>query len=320
MKKVLALLLIVAMVMSLSACSGSKNDSGSSSKDDSGKKTEKDEKDNNSSTGNTATNNTDDGSGDKTDPGSSGGGSGAIVKVASDKYAPVTGSQADKYWHVKEIQNVTEFDKDGKCTARDTVYYLKSTSDYEDANQALDGWKATWSSDKSSFNIDRGFMDYTTVEDAIEENGDDFLGYTLTYSNGGTEYVDPPTDEKKVQIMKEVFGFNLDDIKSALGDYNIAIQKKKKVSVTTKDGATVDDVNALVKAVYDVCVPIADDGKIYSYLGKYGDELTEAPTTDDMFWSAKFNYFKDGKEIAVEVQILNSGDFNNTLNLLIQCV
>jgi len=316
MKKLLALLLIVAMVMSLAACSGSKNDSGNSSKDDSGKNTEKEEKDNNSG----KTDKTDNGSGDKGDSGSSGGGSGAIVKVAGDLYAPAAGSQADKYWHVKEIQSVTEFDKDGTCTARDTVYYLKSASDYEDANNALDGWNATWSADKSSFSIDQGFKDYTTVEDAIEDQEDDFLGYTLTYSNGGTEYVAPPTDEKKTEIMKEMFGFTIDDVKDALGDYNYNIRKKKKVSVTTKDGATVDDVNALVKAVYDVCVPIADDGKIYSYMGKYGEELTAAPTTDDIFWSAKFNYFKGGKEIAVEVQILNSGNYDNTLNLLIQYV
>ena len=320
MRKILALLLVIVMVMSLAACSGSEGkNSGSSNNSDSsnnsGSGTEKEDKDSN-----TSTDKTDNGSGEKTETDTPSGGSGPIIKVASDLYAPVSGSQAEKYWHVKDIQNVTEFDGDGKCTVRDTVYYLNSASDYDDASAALEGWEATWSSDKTYFSIDRSFKDYTTVEDAIEESEDDFLGYTLTYSNGGTEYVAPPTDERKTEIMKEMFGFSIDDVKSAYEDGEYIIRKKKKVSVTYKSEATVDDINALAKIVYDLCVPVADDGKIYTYMGKYGDELTEAPVTEDIFWSAKFNYFKDGKEIAVEVQILNSGDFQNTLDLLIQFV
>lgn len=245
--------------------------------------------------------------------------SGYVVKVESDTYAPNAGSQAEKYWHVKEIKTVCEFDKDGKCLARDTVYYLKSASDYENVKQALDGgWKAVWSSDKQSFTIDQGFKDYTTVDDAYDDVAKYFRGYTVTYSGGGTKYVAPPTEEQKVRMMKEIFGFTFDDIKTSLGKYEYTYTRfRDKVMVTYKSGAGVSDINALAKAAFPVCAAAADEGKMYDYLGKYGKELTAAPETDNIFWSAKFNYFRNGKEIAVEVQILNSDGYDNTLALLI---
>lgn len=248
--------------------------------------------------------------------------SGSIVGIKSDLYAPNAGSQAEKYWHVKEIRAVYGFDKNGNCTVRDTVYFLKSKSDYEDAKAQLEGggWKAVWSSNQTYFSIDQGFKNYTTVEDAIEEVEGDFRGYTLTYSGGGTKYVDPPTDERKTEIMKEVFGFTCDEIKTSFGNYDYHTRKKNKVMVTYISGATVTDINTLAKAAFDVCSPLADEGKIYDYLGKYGDVLTSAPETDNIFNSAKFNYFRDGKEIAVEVQILNSEGYDNALALLIAVI
>ena len=247
---------------------------------------------------------------------------GAVVGVKSDLYAPNVGSQADKYWHVKEIQTVCEFDKDGKCTVRDTVYYLKSASDYADAKAELEGggWEAVWNADKTAFSIDQGFKDYTSVEDAIEDVEEDFLGYTLTYSGGGTKHVDPPTDERKTEIMQEVFGFTCDDIKTSFGNYAYSIRKKNKVALTYISGAGVSDINTLAKAAFDVCSPLAEEGKIYDYLGKNGSVLTAAPETDSIFTSATFNYFRNGKEITVEAQILNGEGYDNTLALLITIV
>lgn len=249
-------------------------------------------------------------------------GDGAVVGVKSDVYAPSAGSQAEKYWHVKEIQDVYAFSSDGKCTVRDTVYYLKNTSDYEEAAAELTGgnFPAVWSDDKSYFSIDRGFKDYTSVDDAIAEIEKDFRGYTLTYGNGGSKHVDPPTDERKTELMKEVFGFTMDDIKTSYGDFEYAIRKKEKVLVTYSSNATVEDINALARVVYEVCAPVADEGKTYDYLGKYGKEITAAPETDSIFNSAQFNYFKNGKEISIQSEILNSEGYDNTLALLIAVV
>lgn len=295
MKKILTIALALLMLVSLAACGNAANTPGGSSSIAGGGQQ-------NSNGGSDA--------------------SGAVVGVKSDLYAPNAGSQADKYWHVKEIQMAYEFDKDGKCTVRDTVYYLKSASDYEDAKSQLEGgsWKAVWSPDKTYFSIDQGFKDYTTVEDSIEEVEENFLGYTLTYSGGGTKYFDPPTDERKTEIMKEVFGFNCDDIKTSFGNYEYNIRKKNKVLITYISGATFNDINALAKAAFDVCSSLADEGKIYDYLGKYGSVLTSAPETDNIFNSSKFNYYRNGKEITVEAQILNSEGYDNTLALLIAVV
>ena len=249
-------------------------------------------------------------------------GSGAIVGVKSDMYAPAAGSQADKFWRVKEIQNVYEFSSDGKCTVKDTVYYLKNASDYDEASAQLESgnWKAVWSADKTCFSIEQGYKDYTSVEDAIEDIEKDFNGYTLTYDNGGSKHVDPPTDERKTELMKEVFGFTLDELDTTFGSYTFATRKMDKVMVTYISGATVDDMNALAKAAFAVCSPAADEGKMYDYLGKYGSELTAAPETDSIFNSAQFNYFRNGKEISVEAEILNSEGYDNTLALLVYLV
>ena len=293
MKKLLTAVLALIMIVSCAACSGS------------GKKTDA-----------AGTSNGQQGNGDPS-------AAGAVVGVKSDFYAPNAGSQAEKYWHVKEIQTVCEFDASGKCTVRDTVYYLKNASDYEAVKASLEGggWAAVWSADHSSFSIDRGFKDYTTVEDAIEDIEDTFRGYTLVYANGSTKHVDPPTEERKVEIMKEVFGFTFDDVKTSFGAYTYSYTRQKnKVLVTYISGATADDINALAKAAFEVCKPLADEGKIYNYLGKYGSELTAAPETDNIFNSAKFNYFKDGKEISVEAEILQSEGYDNTLALLVAVI
>lgn len=294
MKRFIAIVLALLLLISLAACSANNNDADGEPNSDSGGQQD----------GNT-------------NP------SGSIVGVKSDVYAPNAGSQADKYWHVKEIQTVYEFDGDGKCTVRDNVYYLKNASDYEDAKDQLEGggWTVVWNADKTGFKMDQGFKDYTTVDDAIDEMEKEFRGYTLTYSNGGTKYVAPPTDERKTELMKEVFGFTFDEIETAFGDYTYSYTRQRdKVMVTYISNATTEDINALARAAYEVCAPLADEGKMYNYLGKYGTELTEAPTTDSIFMSAAFHYFKDGKEISVESEILNSEGYNNTLALLVAVV
>ena len=249
--------------------------------------------------------------------------SGAIVGVKSDLYAPNVGSQAEKYWKVKEIQTVYEFDKNGKCTVRDTVYYLKDASDYEEVKAALEGsgWTVTWNADKTAFANDRGFKDYTTVDDAIEEMEKEFRGYTLTYSGGGTKYVAPPTEEQMTAKTKEVFGFTFDEIKTSYGNFEYSYTRQRdKVLVTYISGASVEDINALAKAAFEVCKPLADEGKVYNYLGKYGDVLESAPEVESIFNSATFNYFRNGTEITVQSEILNSEGHDNTLALLVSVV
>ena len=308
-KKVLCLFIAVFMVIGLCACGSDNGGAGGNAATSPASQQE-----NNGNTGTTA--------GAKPENTESNTGSGAIVGVKSDIYAPAAGSQADKFWHVKEIQNVYEFSSDGKCTVKDTVYYLKNASDYDEASAQLEGgnWNAVWSDDKTYFTIEQGFKDYTSVEDAIEDIENDFLGYTITYSNGGSNHIDPPTDERKTELMKEVFGFTLDELDTTYGNYTFATRKMEKVMVTYISGATVDDMNALAKAAFSVCSAVADDGKMYDYLGKYGSELTAAPETDSIFNSAQFNYFKNGKEISVEAEILNSEGYDNTLALLVYIV
>ena len=109
MKKILAVLLVLAMVLSLTAC-GKSNDGGSS-KDKDSSKTEKEDKNSNSDDGkkDSDTGKTDDG-----DKGSSGSGSGVIIGYTRDKQPTGEGSQAQKWWHASHYSYDSEFDKDGK--------------------------------------------------------------------------------------------------------------------------------------------------------------------------------------------------------------
>lgn len=307
MKKIIALALALVMLLSLAACGKSEGSGNAGSTPAEGQQ---------NNGGNAAATQA---NGQQNENGNAAL-SGAVVGVKSDLYAPNVGSQAEKYWQVKEIQNVYEFDTDGKCTVRDTVYYLKDDADYDTVNAELEGgnWKPTWESDHKSFRIDQGFKDYTSVEDAIEDMEEDFRGYTIVYSNGGTKYVDPPTDEQKTEMMKEVFGFTFDDVQTTYGKYEYSYTRKKdKVMVTYIDNATVEDINALAKAAFAVCQPLAEEGKVYDYLGKYGSELSAAPEVDSIFNSAQFNYYRNGKEITVQAEILNSEGHDNTLALLV---
>ena len=246
---------------------------------------------------------------------------GNVVGVKSDKYAPNVGSEAERYWQVKDIEMVYAFDASGKCTVRDTVYYLKDNADLEEVTRQIAGWSAVWNDDKKSFRIDRGFKDYTTVDDAIDEIAKAYHGYTITYAGGATKHIDEPTEERKVELMREVFGFTFDDVQTTYGAYTYSYTRQRdKVLVTYINNATVDDINALGQAAFEVCKTLGDDGKMYSYLGKYGGEITEAPISDSIFFSCKFNYFKNGKEIAVEAEILNSEGYENTLALFVAVV
>ncbi len=47
---------------------------------------------------------------------------------------------------------------------------------------------------------------------------------------------------------------------------------------------------------------------MYTYLGKYGDELTEAPKETSEFNNAEFHYFYGGKEIKISVGIDQAND------------
>ncbi|MBO7516042.1 MAG: hypothetical protein J6T47_10505 [Lachnospiraceae bacterium] len=311
MKKLISILLVFVMVFALAACD--KGDSPSGTKVDSGNNATKADSGNSSTKPDSGK--PDNGKTDTTAAAVNTPGKSYVSGVIGDKLAPADGSQAKDHYHAKEYSEHYYFDSDGDCTEGYTEYFLDDPANYESANEYLvaGDWKPQWSSDKTSFKIMNQFISYMTVDKAIAEFEDDFNGYTLRNADGSSTHVDAPDDAKKTESMKEVFGFTYDDLKAQLGDYEYMGRYRTKSQVRTGSKATVDDVNALIKAVWDLCAPQADEGKMYTYMGKYGDTITEAPQITSRFDSAEFHYFKNGQEIKVGVDIQTK--FDDALSL-----
>lgn len=237
------------------------------------------------------------------------------VNITSGRFPMAKDSHAEKRWNADEAEYVYAFDADGKCTLNGTRYYLKDVSYYEESKKELEGWKPIWSDDHASFIIDSGMHDYTTYDYAIKKIEERFLSYTIKDSSG-TITVAAPTEEEKVQKMREVFGFTFDDLGSDYAGYEYTVTRLlKNILVSYKDNATVSDANALIAAAFELCKSIPESGKMYGIAGKYGEEITSAPETSSALISPEFSYYYNGNEIHVEAEIGNSGDFDNTLLL-----
>ena len=303
MKRITALLLILLMVCAVAAC-GKSDDDGGSKKDD--KKSEssskKDDKDSKS-----------DSKGDSK-------GDGVIEKIIGDKVPLAEGGQAHDSWHALTTYRTYEFDKDGKCTKSEDIYYIDDPANYEEANDRLtsSNFKPEWSSDKTYFSLDNQYISYTETDDAIEYYASKYYPYTIQYSNGSEKHVDEPDLATKIANITEIYGLSFDAVKGSLGDYTVVIWQREALSIRMGENSTVDDMNALAAKLYEICKPLAEDGKMYTYLGKYGDELTAAPEVTSEFDSAEFHYFKNGKEIKVSVGI--SQKLNRVLTLYIGVV
>lgn len=298
MKRMLALVLILLVAFSVVACG--KDDDGDSKKDD--KKNESSSKKD-----------------DKDSKGDSNG-DGVIEKFIGDKVTLPKGGQAHDSWHALTTYRTYEFSKDGKCTKSEDIYYIDDPANYELANDRLtsSNFIPEWSADKTYFSLNNEFISYTKTEDAIEYYESKYYPYTIQYSNGSEKHVDEPDTAAKLANITSVYGITFDDVKGMLGKYTIATWQREALSIRMGENSTMDDMNALCAKLYEVCKPLAEDGKMYTYLGKYGEELTAAPQVTSEFDSAEFHYFKDGKEIKVSVGI--SQKLNKVLTLFIGVV
>ena len=310
MKKLLAVILVLLLAFSVAACG--KDDDGDSKKDD--KKSEnsskKDDKDNKGD------NKGDDKGDDKID----GIGDGIIIKVIGDKVTLPVGGQARDSWHAQATLRTYEFDADGKCVKSEDIYYLDDVANYELSKEHLEGgnWKAEFSADKTSFTIDNQYITYTDPDDALEYFNSRYYAYTIQYKNGAEKHVDSPDEATKLANIKEIYGIDFEDVKGLLGFFAVATWQREAINIQMSENSTLDDMNALGAKLFEVCKPLADDGKMYTYLGKYGDEVTELPKAGSEFESAEFHYYRNGKEIKVSVGI--SQKLNKAMTLYIGVV
>ena len=293
MKKILAMALVLMMILSLAACGSGKDD---------------DKKDDKTGTTNSPK--------DPTKPGDKPGNndpvaSGPIVGVTGDKEPLPVGSQAHDYWHAATVVRNYEFDNSGKCLKDESIYYLDDPANKDAANDHLTGgnWEPIWSADNTYFSINSSFISYTDTDDAIDYFESHYYAYTITYDNGATKRVEAATEEEKIANVQKIFGLKFDEVKGLLGDpLTIATWQRDTIQFQMYTGATLEQMNELCGKLFEVCKPLAEDGNMYTYLGKYGDVITEAPKEESEFSNAEFHYYYGGKEIKVSVGISQAND------------
>lgn len=305
MRKILVWVLLLAMALMLVGCGKSSDDK----KDDSKKEEEK--KDDNKK---------DDKKDDDKKDDIVSGGSDVIVRVLGEQVELAAGSQARDSWHAVTTLRNYEFDASGKCLLCQDIYFLDDAANYDLANQHLTGadWKPQWSADKTNFMLENTHIDYTDPEDALEYFDSRYYAYTITYADKSTKAVEAPNLATKLANIKAVYGINFTDVQGLVGEYEVVTWYRENLSIKMNEKATLEQMNALGAKLFEICKPLAEDGKMYTYLGKYGDELTAAPVADSIFDTSEFHYFCNGKEIKVSVGI--SQKLNEALTLYVGVV
>ena len=289
MKKLIAILLVLMMVLAVAACGKDEDKKDSDKKDSKKNETTNPGKDDNPVA------------------------DGIVKSVIGDQRELRPGVQAHDSWYAVSVYRVYEFDADGKCTRNEDVYTLGDPANKDEADAHLTGanWKPVWSADGKSFSL-ADSTSYTDLEDAYEYFNSHYYAYTIQYASG-SKHVDVPSDADKIADMQKIYGFTPDDIKGAIGEYNVVAWQRDAMQMTSGEAATLDKMNDLCAKLFEICKPLAEDGTMYTYLGKYGDVLTEAPKETSEFNNAEFHYFRDGKEVKVSVGIDQKGEKTLTI-------
>jgi len=300
MRKFLSVMLILVMVLSLAGCG---SDEDGDKKDDRKNET---------------TSPAADKPGDDKPGNDKPGEGGIVIGVTGDKVTLPVGSEAHDYWHAETSVRNYEFDASGKCIKNETIYYLDDPANKQKVNDFLTGggWEPSWSDDGSYFMLGNGFLDYTDTEDAFDYFASRYLAYTIKYEGGATQRVEAAGDAEKDDDFKNIFGLELANVQSLLGEkFTIVTRQRNALYAQLGTGATVDQMNELCAKMFEACKPIAEEGKMYTYLGKYGDEITEAPSEESEFSSPEFHYFYGGKEIKVVASLSAENDYMLSLEL-----
>lgn len=232
-----------------------------------------------------------------------------VAEFKTDWIELATTSNAYEDWYAKKYYYDVKFDKDGKCTDYTTTYELIDASYYEDSNDRLESgnYKPVWNSEKTQFTNSRSH-NYTEVEDIYESWDNDYLPYTVYYSDNTSKRYEVPSQAQKDADLLKNLGISVATLtQGPAKNPTVRSQTQTSISVFFEcDDLNIDKLNAFGLAVYNAIKEIADGGIMYDYI-EY-TPIEECPQIENSYSSLYFMYKFNSVKINLSTSIYTNWD------------
>lgn len=234
-----------------------------------------------------------------------------VVSVKGFPEEPVEGTVQDRDWQVSSFFEEYLFDAEGKCTAFEQEYVMRTAEDYEQTKQFLENGgvqNVTWSDSHESFRISSK-RDNFTVADAIKDFENKLNGYIVRYEDGSTDVTNAPDEATAYAGVKERLGFTPDEIRGSLAVKAVNVDY---ILLRSEEATSIGDVDAYVAKLLEICTGVSKDGAIRYDTPVVSNAKTYALLSGESLYTM-FAYYPNGEETYVMVRRLTDGFLEVTI-------
>lgn len=234
-----------------------------------------------------------------------------VVSVKGFPEEPVEGTVQDRDWQVSSFFEEYLFDAEGKCTAFEQEYVMRTSEDYEQTKQFLENGgvqNVTWSDSHESFRISSK-RDNFTVADAIKDFENKLNGYIVRYEDGSTDVTNAPDEATAYARVKERLGFTPDEIRGSLAVKAVNVDY---ILLRSEEATSIGDVDAYAAKLLEICTGVSKDGAIRYDTPVVSNAKTYALLSGESLYTM-FAYYPNGEETYVMVRRLTDGFLEVTI-------
>lgn len=234
-----------------------------------------------------------------------------VVSVKGFPEEPVEGTVQDRDWQVSSFFEEYLFDAEGKCTAFEQEYVMRTSEDYEQTKQFLENvgvQNVTWSDSHESFRISSK-RDNFTVADAIKDFENKLNGYIVRYEDGSTDVTNAPDEATAYAWVKERLGFTPDEIRGSLAVKAVNVDY---ILLRSEEATSIGDVDAYTAKLLEICTGVSKDGAIRYDTPVVSNAKTYALLSGESLYTM-FAYYPNGEETYVMVRRLTDGFLEVTI-------